>query len=143
MRAPPAERRRPIFGAPIKPQATPEPESDGLKGLARKLTMRKPSDTRAAEPKSWEMKTLLAAAEQDSGIRVWKSDRLVWIPPPLRGAGIGAGRHGHRPVAAGHRRTGRRRLETLSGGRPRAVFARRLADTIDDTAVDRITSLSR
>ncbi len=39
----------------------PEPESEGLKGLARKLTAKKPAP---GQSKNWEMKTLLAAAEQ-------------------------------------------------------------------------------
>lgn len=133
----------PDLGAPIKPQAAPEPESDGLKGLARKLTMRKPSDTRATEPKSWEMKTLLAAAEQDSGIRVSKSDRLSLDTAATLGA---------LELALADMAIDLSPLDTAEPGEgdwkrylagDRAVFARRLADTIDDTAVDRITSLYR
>src|SRR6185312_6111789 len=53
----------PDQGGPMKPQA--EPESDGLKGLARKLTSRKPAagkpEAGKGEGTKWEMKTLLAA----------------------------------------------------------------------------------
>ena len=43
----------------------PEPEGDGLKGLARKLTQRpkRGADLRGSGDKTWEMKTLLAAVE--------------------------------------------------------------------------------
>lgn len=128
---------------PTKPQVPAEPESDGLKGLARKLTMRRSSDTRAAEPKSWEMKTLLAAAEQDSGIRLSKSDKLSLDTAATLGA---------LETALADMAIDLSALDTaeasegdwkryLSGDR--AVFARRLADTIDDTAVDRVTTLYR
>jgi hypothetical protein len=143
MRAPAARQLPPDSGSPMKPQAAAEPEAEGLKGLARKLTMRRSSDTRAAEPKSWEMKTLLAAAEQDSGIRLSKSDKLSLDTAATLGA---------LETALADMAIDLSALDTaeasegdwkryLSGDR--AVFARRLADTIDETAVDRITTLYR
>jgi len=131
----------PDLGGPMKPAA--EPEAEGLKGLARKLTMRKPSDTRAAESKGWEMKTLLAAAEQDSGLRFSKSDR----PGLDTAATLGALELALADMAID--------LSALDDAEPgdedwkrylagdRAVFARRLADAIDESAVDRVTNLYR
>jgi hypothetical protein len=129
----------PDLGGPMKP-AVVEPEAEGLKGLARKLTMRKPS---AAEPKSWEMKTLLAAAEQDSGLRYPKSDRLGMDTAATLGA---------LELALADMAIDLSALDTAEPGDEdwkrylagdRAVFARRLADTIDEDAVDRITNLYR
>jgi hypothetical protein len=129
----------PDLGGPMKPQAA-EPEAEGLKGLARKLTMRKPS---AAEPKSWEMKTLLAAAEQDSGIRYPKSDKSGLDTAATLGA---------LELALADMAIDLSALDTAEPGDEdwkrylagdRAVFARRLADTIDEDAVDRITNLYR
>lgn len=132
----------PDFGGPMKP-AVAEPEAEGLKGLARKLTMRKPPDPRAGEAKSWEMKTLLAAAEQDSGVRYPKSDKLGLDTAATLGA---------LELALADMAIDLSALDTadpadedwkryLAGDR--AVFARRLADTIDESAVDRITTLYR
>jgi len=129
----------PDLGGPMKPVAA-EPEAEGLKGLARKLTMRKPS---AAEPKNWEMKTLLAAAEQDSGIRYPKSERLGLDTAATLGA---------LELALADMAIDLSALDTAEAGEgdwkrylsgDRAVFARRLADTIDEDAVDRITNLYR
>ena len=132
----------PDFGGPMKPPAA-EPEAEGLKGLARKLTMRKSPDPRAGEAKSWEMKTLLAAAEQDSGVRYPKSDKLGLDTAATLGA---------LELALADMAIDLSALDTadpadedwkryLAGDR--AVFARRLADTIDESAVDRITTLYR
>src|SRR3954463_16043310 len=77
----------PDLGGPMKPQA-PEPEPEGLKGLARKLTARKSAAPRPAETK-WEMKTLLAAAEENDDIRPFgasKSDKLGLNPAATLGA---------------------------------------------------------
>ena len=102
--------------------------------------MRKPS---AAEPKSWEMKTLLAAAEQDSGIRYPKSDKLGLDTAATLGA---------LELALADMAIDLSALDTAEPGDEdwkrylagdRAVFARRLADTIDEDAVDRITNLYR
>lgn len=129
-------------GGPAKPLSVAEPEAEGLKGLARKLTMRKP-DTRAAESKGWEMKTLLAAAEQDSGIRLATSGKSGLDTAATLGA---------LELALADMAIDLSALDTAQPGDEdwkrylagdRAVFARRLADTIDDTAVDRIATLYR
>ena len=127
----------------MKPAA--EPEGDGLKGLARKLTTRKPRREK----------------RQPSGKSLGNED-------PAGGGGTGK-RH---PPAQVGRKQGLDTAATLGAlelaladmaidlsalddAQPgdedwkrylagdRAVFARRLADTIDDHAVDRITTLYR
>lgn len=131
----------PDMGGPMKPPA--EAEAEGLKGLARKLTARKPSERGRGEAKNWEMKTLLAAAEQDSGIRVTKSDRMGLDTA----ATLGALELALSDMAID--------LSALDSAQPvdedwkrylagdRAVFARRLAAAIDEQAVDRVTTLYR
>ena len=131
----------PDLGGPMKPLA--EPEAEGLKGLARKLTARKPAAGGKAESKNWEMKTLLAAAEQDNGIRFPKSDRNALDTA----ATLGALELALSDMAID--------LSALEDAQPsdedwkrylagdRAVFARRLAGAIDEQAVDRVTTLYR
>ena len=73
-------------GVPPPPQAAavpvPEaPEPEGLKGLARKLTQRpkRDADIRGkGEAKGWEMKTLLAAAENSEGARTFPAAPRRW-----------------------------------------------------------------
>ncbi len=136
----------PDIGGPMKPAAEPEPE--GLKGLARKLTTRKPADKPACpgdnkgDNKGWEMKTLLAAAEQESEIR---------LPRPVSGLDTAA-TLGALELALADMAIDLSALDTtepsdedwkryLAGDR--AIFARRLSGTIDDSAVDRVTTLYR
>jgi hypothetical protein len=135
-------------GGPMKPAAEPEPE--GLKGLARKLTSRKSAERSArAENKGWEMKALLAAAEQDSDIRFTPS------APSAASSGMGintAATLGALELALADMAINLSALDTAQPGDEdwkrylsgdRAVFARRLADAIDESAVDRITNLYR
>jgi hypothetical protein len=127
----------------MKPAA--ETESDGLKGLARKLTARKsPDKSVRGDGKAWEMKTLLAAAEQESEIRLPKSSDKSGLDTA---AILGALELALADMAID--------LSALDDSQPgdedwkrylagdRAVFARRLSGTIDDQAVDRITNLYR
>jgi hypothetical protein len=132
----------PDLGGPMKPAA--EPESDGLKGLARKLTARKPAD-KSARPdgKHWEMKTLLAAVD-DSDLRIVPRSEKAGLDTA---ATLGALQIALADMAID--------LSALDESQPgdedwkrylagdRAIFARRLADAIDATAVDRITTLYR
>jgi hypothetical protein len=133
----------PDIGGPMKPAAEPEPE--GLKGLARKLTTRKPADkpARPGDNKGWEMKTLLAAAEQESEIR---------LPRPVVSGLDTAATLGALELALADMAIDLSALDTsepndedwkryLAGDR--AIFARRLSGTIDDSAVDRVTTLYR
>jgi hypothetical protein len=132
----------PDTGGPMKPAAEPEPE--GLKGLARKLTTRKPDKpARPAEGKGWEMKQLLAAAEQESEIR---------LPRPGPSGLDTAATLGALELALADMAIDLSALDTTEPGEEdwkrylagdRAIFARRLSGTIDDSAVDRITNLYR
>ncbi|HKD47493.1 MAG TPA: hypothetical protein VKB67_07385 [Rhizomicrobium sp.] len=128
--------------APV-PEATPEPE--GLKGLARKLTQRpkRHPDLRGGkggDAKSWEMKTLLAAAEN--------SDTMARELSGGSAAAMGALQLALADMAVD--------LEAISAeaapgsdewrrylAGDRAVFARNLANAIDDGAMNRITTLYR
>ncbi|HVV28892.1 MAG TPA: hypothetical protein VHC40_13090 [Rhizomicrobium sp.] len=135
-KAPPA----PDSDAP--PAAPAAPEGDGLKGLARKLTARKPAEKGARKDgaPAWEMKTLLAAAEQGD-LRTRPASGLDTA------ATLGA-----LEVALADMAIDLAALDTAGPGDEdwkrylagdRAVFARRLADAIDEHAVDRITALYR
>ncbi len=136
----------PDQGGPMKAQ--PEPEADGLKGLARKLTSRKPAagkpDPAKTEGAKWEMKTLLAAVDESE----------LQIPPPrMERAGVEiAATLGALQLALADMAIDLSQLDESEPGDQdwkrylagdRAVFARRLADAIDDKAVDRITTLYR
>src|SRR3569833_704944 len=136
----------PDQGGPMKQQ--PEPEADGLKGLARKLTSRKPAggrpDAGKAEGAKREMKTLLAAVDESD----------LQIPPPRleRGGAETAATLGALQLALADMAIDLSQLDESEPGDEdwnrylagvRAVFARRLADGIDETAVDRITTLYR
>jgi len=135
----------PDLGGPMKPQA-PEPEPEGLKGLARKLTSRKSAAQKPNETKSWEMKTLLAAAEENDDIRpvnAGKSDKMGLNTAATLGA---------LELALADMAIDLSALDTAEPGDEdwkrylagdRAVFARRLADAIDESAVDRVTNLYR
>jgi hypothetical protein len=129
------------------PGATAEQaaEGDGLKGLARKLTQRGKrvtdlrADLRPADGKHWEMKTLLAAVETQG-----KSQPL----PLGSAAALGALELALADMAVDLEGIG---ADTSPGNEDwkrylagdRAVFARKMAMAIDDSAVDRITALYR
>ncbi len=132
----------PDSGPPVKQAA--EPEAEGLKGLARKLTARKATDKPArGDGKSWEMKTLLAAAEQEDEPRLPKPGpssvdttfALGALELALADMAIDlSALNSSEPSEEDWKRY-------LSGDR--AIFARRLSATIDDQAVNRIASLYR
>jgi hypothetical protein len=134
-RTSPRAEPTPEAAAPLRP----EPESDGLKNLARKLTARKARRDNGGESKGWEMKTLLAAAESGAPAAAPLN--------PARAAALGALELALADMAID--------LSGLDESQPgdedwkrylsgdRAVFARRLAAAIDEAAVDRITRLYR
>ena len=124
-------------GEPMQPRRSRSRRPEGPGAQADRAS--KPAANK--DGKNWEMKTLLAAAEQGD----MRAPRQV--------------RHRHQRDAG---RAGSWRwpimaidLSALDDSQPgdedwkrylagdRAVFARRLADTIDDQAVDRITTLYR
>ena len=120
-------------------------DRDGLKGLARKLTQRPKRNfdlrsDKSGDPKGWEMKTLLAAAENSA--------------PGVRELGSGtAAAMGALQLALADMTVDLEAIDTeaprgnddwkryLAGDR--AVFARKLAGAIDEGVVDRITALYR
>jgi len=130
----------PDMGGPMKPAAASE--GDGLKGLARKLTARKAPDRGGrSDGKTWEMKTLLAAAEQGGDMRM-----------PVKTGIDNAATLGALELALADMAIDLSALEETQPGDvdwkrylagDRAVFARRLADAIDEDAVDRVTTLYR
>jgi delta 1-pyrroline-5-carboxylate dehydrogenase len=125
----------------MKPAA--EPEAEGLKGLARKLTARKSPDRNPRDSKTWEMKTLLAAAEQDGGAVPARSDRMGLNTAATLGAlELALADMAIDLSALDNSQPGDEDWKRYLAG-DRAVFARRLADTIDDQAVERITTLYR
>jgi hypothetical protein len=139
----------PESAAPTR--SAPEAEPEGLKGLARRLTTRR-SDKRPAESKGWEMKTLLAAAEQEG-------DEIRLTPTGASSAAQGSGMGINTAATVGALQLALAdmaiNLSALDSAQPgdeewkrylsgdRVVFARRLADAIDESAVDRITNLYR
>ena len=135
----------PDQGGPMKPQ--PEPEPEGLKGLARKLTTRKPAE-KSAKPdgKNWEMKTLLAAVDE-SGLRVTQTVNRAEKAGLDMAATLGALELALADMAIDLSPLDQRQPSDEDWKRylagDRAVFARRLADAIDASAVDHITTLYR
>ena len=117
-----------------------ETESEGLRGLARKLTQRSPKKKPDEnEPKNWQMSALLAAAEGGEGRKDLK---------PAAAAAMGALQAALADMAvdldaivtdAGPQGDEWRRY--LAGDR--SVFARRLAGAIDADSVHRIAALYR
>jgi hypothetical protein len=121
-------------------EAVPEPENEGLKGLARKLTAR--GKRERGEAKTWEMKTLLAAAEQGEDMRgkpgsmgSAQAGSLAALEMALADMALDLSALAPSEPSDGEWKS------YLAGDR--AIFARRLAETIDAEAVDRITALYR
>jgi hypothetical protein len=121
-------------------EAVPEPENEGLKGLARKLTAR--GRRERGEAKTWEMKTLLAAAEQGDDMRgkpgsmgSAQAGSLAALEAALADLAINLSSLDEQPPGPEEWK------QYLAGDR--VIFARRLAGCIDADAVDRITALYR
>jgi len=129
----------PAAAQPV-PEAPPEPE--GLKGLARKLTQRpkRQPDLRGSknEAKGWEMKTLLAAAENSEGRELSQGSAAAMGALQLALADMAVDLEAISSEAAPGSDEWKR---YLAGDR--AVFARNLAGAIDNEAIDRITTLYR
>jgi hypothetical protein len=129
-----------LGGGPMKPAN--EPEGDGLKGLARKLTAKKPDAKRKDGAPAWEMKTLLAAAEQGE-VRLPKASNANLDTAATLGAlELALADMAIDLSALDDAQPGDEDWKRYLAG-DRAVFARRLADTIDDSAVEKITTLYR
>lgn len=129
---------RPPLPAQPEPPAD-EPESDGLLGLARRLTQR--PRRKDGDAKTWDMSTLLAAAEtndprQRGDIRPDAAAALGALQAVLADLAVDL------DAIAADEGSGEEEWRRYLAG-DRTVFARRLALTIDTASVDRITALYR
>ncbi|MBS0469977.1 MAG: hypothetical protein JSR60_02810 [Proteobacteria bacterium] len=118
-----------------------QPESDGLLGMAKRLTQRKPrkpSDAGGGDGKGWEMRALLAAVEtgEKRDLKPTGAAALGALEAALSDLAIDL--DGITAEAAPGEAEWRRYLEG-----DRSVFARRLSETIDDDTVNRIATLYR
>jgi hypothetical protein len=117
-------------------------ESEGLLGLARRLTQRpkRKVEPAPAEPKAWDMSTLLAAAENtETKNRELKPDTAASLSALQAAlADIAIDLEAISDAAAPGEEDWR---NYLAGDR--TVFARRLAGSIDSEMIDRITTLYR
>ena len=125
----------------IEPAAPEQPESEGLLGMAKRLTQRsrKPSPPAASgEGKAWEMRTLLAAVEtgEAKDLKPTAAAALGALEAALSDLAIDL--DGITAQAAPGEAEWRR---YLAGDR--SLFARRLGETIDDDTVNRIATLYR
>ncbi|HTQ13290.1 MAG TPA: hypothetical protein VMH86_05380 [Rhizomicrobium sp.] len=119
-----------------------QPDSEGLIGMARRLTQRprRPSPRPASDAKSWDMRTLLAAVEDGEA----RSKELR----PAAAAAMGALQAALADMAVdldpimSDTALNEEEWRQYLGG-DRAVFARRLAQSIDAGAVDRVSVLYR
>lgn len=122
---------------------TPPAEPEGLKGLARKLTQRpkRSPDLRGkTEAKGWEMKTLLAAVENSeiAGRELSQGSAAAMGALQMALADMAVDLEAIATSATPGSDEWKR---YLAGDR--AVFARNLANAIDNAAIDRITTLYR
>ena len=131
---------RPTFSPHALPHIEPEPERQGLFGMARKLTNKqgKQKPRTGSDGKTWEMSKLLAAVDDDQNREL----------KPSTAAAMGALEAALADLAVD--------LDAITGDTPpgeeewrlylagdRAVFARRLANAIDSETVDRVAALYR
>lgn len=131
---------RPTPREPRFEEPAVEPEADGLRGLARKLTQGAKKKSKEGEAKNWQMSTLLAAAaetgEPKKDLRPAAAAALGALQAALNDMAIDL--EAISSDTEPHEEEWRR---YLAGDR--AVFARKLASTIDDAMVHRITTLYR
>jgi hypothetical protein len=122
-----------------------EPENEGLKGLARKLTARRGAghegrgQERGSGGKAWEMRTLLAAADQNGNGYMGGGASLAALEGALSDLAINLAALDRAPMDDDG--AAQEWKQYLAGDR--SVFARRLAQAIDSDAVDRVTTLYR
>ena len=131
-----ARGRKSTPDAPQSGAALPAPADEGLKGLARRLTQRRPARKDGASP-NWEMKQLLAAVEDDEprALRPSNAQALAALETALADMALDLS------ALAPSEPTDGEWKSYLAGDR--AIFARTLAETIDVDAVDRITAFYR
>ncbi|MEI9995975.1 MAG: hypothetical protein WDM91_15375 [Rhizomicrobium sp.] len=132
--------------APRKPSEPPvleQPESEGLLGMAKRLTQRKPAP-RKPRPEGppadgkWEMRTLLAAVETNEPRELKATGAAALGALEAALADLAVDLEGITAQAA----PGEDEWRLYLAG-DRSVFARRLAGAIDDDTVNRIATLYR
>jgi hypothetical protein len=124
-----------------KPAEAPEPEapeSEGLLGMAKRLTQRPRKAPAQPSGKGWEMRTLLAAVETGESKELKPAGAAALGALEAALADMAVDLDGITAQAAPGEDEWRR---YLAGDR--TVFARRLADAIDDNTVNRIATLYR
>ncbi len=124
--------------AGVQQPAAPEPESDGLAGLARRFTQR--AKKKESEPRPWNMSALLAAAETPDGkgreLKPGAAAALGGLQAALADMAVDLD-----AISADAVPGDEEWRRYLSGDR--SVFARKLAGVMDEKAVDRIATLYR
>ena len=131
---------------PDEPMPAPEPEAEGLLGMAKRLTQRprkprpeSPVSSTPNEPgKPWEMKKLLAAVEHSEQRDLKPTSAAAMGALEAALADMAVDLDGSTAAVSPGEEEWR---NYLSGDR--SVFARRLADSIDDDTVNRIATLYR
>jgi len=132
--------RAPVRNQQQEPSEAEQPESESLLGMAKRLTQRsrkKPPES-GGDAKAWEMRTLLAAVET-SETRELK---------PASAAALGALEVALSDLAvdlsaiSSDAAPGEEEWRRYLAG-DRSVFARRLANAIDDDTVNRVATLYR
>ncbi|MEI9990416.1 MAG: hypothetical protein WDM86_10280 [Rhizomicrobium sp.] len=135
---------RNLVRKPVEPAAQEQPESEGLLGMAKRLTQRprKPRPDAPATPsepgKGWEMRTLLAAVEKDEQRDLKPAGAAALGALEAALADMAVDLDGITAEAAPGEDEWRR---YLAGDR--SVFVRKLAAAIDDDTVNRIATLYR
>jgi len=133
---------RPTLDLKAEQEVAAEPESESLISRARKLTQRPPQRPakrkEPAEPKSWEMSTLLAAAGsgEKKDLRPAAAAALGALEIALADMAVELD-----AIALGPELGHEEWRRYLAGDR--TIFARRLASSIDGDAVNRITAAFR
>ncbi|MEI9885643.1 MAG: hypothetical protein WDN08_03935 [Rhizomicrobium sp.] len=126
----------------LEPPAPEQPESEGLLGMAKRLTQRSRKPSAPPPPrgdgKGWEMRTLLAAVETSEANELKPTAAAALGALEAALADLAIDLDGITAQAAPGEAEWRR---YLSGDR--SVFARRLGETIDDDTVNRIATLYR
>ncbi|HUO91844.1 MAG TPA: hypothetical protein VMU22_02935 [Rhizomicrobium sp.] len=124
-------------GKPAPETPVEEPESEGLLGLARRFTQR---GKRKDDSKSWEISTLLAAAEttdaKGRALNPEATAALAALQAVLADLAIDLD-----AIMVDDTASDEQWRRYLAGDR--SIFARRLATAMDTEAIDRITQLYR
>jgi len=123
-----------------EPSEVEQPESESLLGMAKRLTQRsrkKPLES-SGDTKAWEMRTLLAAVETSEARELKPASAAALGALEVALADLAVDLSAISSDAAPGEEEWRR---YLAGDR--SVFARRLAEAIDDDTVNRVATLYR